>query len=367
MAQKLRKGNRQDRAKEPHDTFFRQFMAQPAMVADFVQNYLPAEVVALLDLTKLQPEKDTFVDAQLRKHFSDLLYSVPLKSGGKAYLYFLFEHKSRPDKQARLQLLRYMIRIWEQEWRKHRQLSPIVPILFYHGQEKWSYSTEFADLVESPEALKPYTPHFRHLLTDLSAYSDEEVRGEVWLRVGLLALKHIFDQNLGQQLPHILGLVRELVQQESGLEMLRTLLLYIAQANQVVTEAEFERGVAAAALPEGENLMATLAEKWKEEGRAEGLERGLERGLEKGLERGLEKGLERGLEKWLEAQRQMLLRLLEWRFQLDEAQKAAYHQQVAQLNDLPLLTQLIDHLLAVQTLAEFDVKLLASLSTTNDS
>ena len=363
MAQRRNRGNLQDGAKEPHDTFFRQLLAQPAMVADFVQNYLPAEVVDLLDLTKLQPEKDTFVDPRLRKHFSDLLYSVPLKSGGKAYLYLLFEHKSRPDKQARLQLLRYMTRIWEQEWRKHRRISPIVPLLFYHGQETWDYSTEFADLVESPEALKQYTPHFRHLLTDLSTWSDEEVRGEVWLRVGLLVLKHIFDQNLGQQLPQILGLMRNLAQQESGLEMVRTLLLYIAQANQAVSEAEFERGVAAAALPEGESLMATLAERWKEEGRAEGLERGMEKGLEKGLEEGMEKGLEKGLA----AQRQTLLRLLEWRFPLAEAQKAAYHQQVARLNDLPLLTQLIDHLLAAQTLAEFDVKLLTSLSTANES
>ena len=114
-------------------------------------------------------------------------------------------------------------------------------------------------------------------------------------------------------------------------------------------------------------VRATLAEKWKEEGRAEGLEKGLERGLEQGLEQGLERGLEQGLERGLEAQRQTLLRLLEWRFQFTEAQKAAYQQQVARLNDLSLLTQLIDYLLAVQTLAEFDVKLLTSLATANDS
>lgn len=194
MAQRRNQSNLQDRPKEPHDTFFRQLLAQPTTAADFVQNYLPAEVVAVLDLTKLQPERDTFVDARLRKHFSDLLYSVPLKTGGRAYLYLLFEHKSKPDKQARLQLLRYMTRIWEQEWRKKRQISPIVPLLFYHGQETWSYSTEFADLVQPPEVLKTYTPHFRHLLTDLSTWSDEEMHGEVWLRVGLLVLKHVLTQ-----------------------------------------------------------------------------------------------------------------------------------------------------------------------------
>lgn len=145
--------------------------------------------------------------------------------------------------------------------------------------------------------------------------------------------------------------MRSLAQQESGLEMVRTVLLYIAQANQAVTETEFERGVAAAALPEGESLMATLAEKWKEEGRAEGLERGLEEGLEKGLE----------------AQRQTLLRLLDWRFPLSETQKTGYRQQIVQVTDLRLLTQLINHLLAAQTLAEFDGNLLAFLSPAQDS
>jgi hypothetical protein len=81
-------------------------------------------------------------------------------------------------------------------------------------------------------------------------------------------------RDLGQRLPEILGLVRNLAQQESGLEMLRTVLLYIAQANQSVTEAEFEQGVAAATLPEGENLMPTLAQQWE----AKGLEKGREQG-----------------------------------------------------------------------------------------
>jgi len=60
--------------------------------------------------------------------------------------------------------------------------------------------------------------------------------------------------------------------------------------------------------------MATIAAKWKEEGRQEGLaiaakwkEEGRKEGLEEGLEQGLEKGLKQG------ALRQ-LLRVLEHRF-----------------------------------------------------
>ena len=49
--------------------------------------------------------------------------------------------------------------------------------------------------------------------------------------------------------------------------MLQTLLLYIASANEAVTAKEFEVGVLAASRTKGKELMATLAQKWKEEGR----------------------------------------------------------------------------------------------------
>ena len=46
---------------DPHDTFLRQLLSEPKVAANFVQNYLPAEVVMLLDLAHLRIEKDTLV------------------------------------------------------------------------------------------------------------------------------------------------------------------------------------------------------------------------------------------------------------------------------------------------------------------
>jgi hypothetical protein len=77
---------------------------------------------------------------------------------------------------------------------------------------------------------------------------------------------------------------------------------------------------------------------------------------------GLEEGMEEGR---VEAQRQTLLRLLEWRFHLSAAQQAEYTQRLGQVTDLHMLTQLIDHLLAAQTLAEFDDHLATCLSPAN--
>ena len=101
--------------------------------------------------------------------------------------------------------------------------------------------------------------------------------------------------------------------------------------------------------------MTTLAQKWEEQGRVKGRVEGRVEGLEEGLEKGLERGLE--------AQRQTLLRLLDWRFHPSDVQMTGYQQQITRVTDLQALTQLIDSLLAAQTLTEFDEHLAACLAS----
>lgn len=369
---------------DPHDTFFRQMLSEPKTAIDFVANYLPAPVVELLALAQLRIEKDTFVDARLRKHYSDVLYSVPLLPGllpavapmvapdaqagkkqrgkrrkkaaeqdeGRVYIYLLFEHKSQPDGGVRLQLLRYMTRIWEKEWKRRKALSAILPIVFYHGLDKWQYTLAFADLVQAPAALRPYTPDFQHLLIDLSVYSDDEIRGEVWLRANLLLLKHIADPDLIHKLPTILGLLVEMAQQESGLEMLYTLLIYISTASKHVSEEALFR-VVKRVLPEGGATMEkTLAQQW------------IEKGIEKGIEQGIEQGIEKGK---LLAQRGNLQRLLPHRFPLTSEQQELFTHKFARIGNADQLAQLVDQLLTAPTLAAFEQAVLACLPPAEQS
>jgi len=122
----------------PHDLFFKELLSRPEGQRDFVANYLPAAVVAQLDLSSLEPTKDSFVDPKLQAHYSDLVFRVRLRSGRPAFLYLLFEHKSRPDRFA-----------------------PLRPL----GLRR------------------------------------EELRGEAMLRAGLLALKHVFAPDVGRHRP----------------------------------------------------------------------------------------------------------------------------------------------------------------------
>ena len=278
-----------------HDLFFKELLARPEVQRDFVAHYLPPTVVAALDLATLEATKDSFVDPELRAHYSDLLFRVDIRTGGPAFLYLLFEHKSRPDRFARFQLLRYTVRIWE-DWRRNhsrKSLPPVLPVLFYHGRSRWKISTHFLDLVACPEELRPYLPDFVHHLCDLSTYSDSELRGEAVLRAGLLALKHVFDPDLGVRLPEIVGLFRDVARSPTGLAALEAVLRYLTSATDAFDEPALRQALDQALPTLGGTIMPTLMEQWTERARQQGVQQGIQQGQTQGEAALLVRQLER--------------------------------------------------------------------------
>ena len=141
-----------------HDAFFRQVFSQPEVAADFLANYLPAEVRNQLNLDHVELEQDSFIDDELREHFADLIFRVPLlddSQGGVAFVYVLFEHKSYPEPLVAFQLLRYMVRMWERALREGNALPLIIPLVVYHGEQPWRVPQTFGELFDGPEALRP--------------------------------------------------------------------------------------------------------------------------------------------------------------------------------------------------------------------
>lgn len=275
----------------PHDKFFKATFSQPGAVAQFLHQFLPAEVTALFDLGQIQPVKDSFVDATLQEHFSDLLFEVALRDHEQVFVCLLFEHKSYVDPLTALQVLRYMVHGWDTMQRQRGRLYPMLPIVIYHGSARWGVSTDFQGLFDLPATLQRYTPTFHYHLSDLSAYSDEELKAAAQLGAGLLALKYIYRPELRERLPEVIELWYSLYDQTSGLSHLETLLRYIAAAGKYVTLQDvFE--VVAATIPLGGALMSTIAEELIEQGLKQGLQQGLQQGEQRGLEKGLQQGLQ---------------------------------------------------------------------------
>jgi predicted transposase/invertase (TIGR01784 family) len=75
--------------------------------------------------------KESFIDKELSEHFSDILYKIKL-SEKPCYIYLLFEHKSYIDPWTGFQLLRNMVKIWEQYFKQNKtadKLPVILPII----------------------------------------------------------------------------------------------------------------------------------------------------------------------------------------------------------------------------------------------
>jgi len=284
----------------PHDRFFKEALSRPAATRDFLQYYLPPVIAELLDVSSAELVKDSFVDGELREHFSDLLCEVGLRGGGGAYVYVLFEHKSSPEPLIAFQLLRYMVRVWEYSLRQRARLWPIVPVVVYHGQATWRVPPNLQAVLEVPAAMQAFVPEYRYWLCDLSRYDDTDLKGAVELQVALLTLKHIFNVDLRERLPEMAQLWQDLAKQRTGLEYLETIWRYVATATDRVTEADLRHAVEAAFPHVGGGIMSTIADKWVEQGMQQGIQQGIQQGLQQGLQQGMQQGLLEGIELGLE-------------------------------------------------------------------
>lgn len=123
-----------------HDALFKSTFSQVEHAAGELRVVLPPALAARIDFTSLALCPGSFVDEALAQRHTDLLFSAKL-AGRTALLYVLFEHKSGPDELTAFQLLRYMVRIWEDFLKNQpdaKRLPPIVPVVVHHGAAGWT-------------------------------------------------------------------------------------------------------------------------------------------------------------------------------------------------------------------------------------
>ena len=113
-----------------HDKFFKKNMSDKSTVRNMLQNYLPEQILNLINLDNMELKKNTMIEEELKDVFSDLIYKVSL-NGNEAYLYFLFEHKSYPYRKIALQLLKYIRAIWELKMKQGKKKKLPLIILSY--------------------------------------------------------------------------------------------------------------------------------------------------------------------------------------------------------------------------------------------
>jgi predicted transposase/invertase (TIGR01784 family) len=256
----------------PHDKFFKEVFSHKDGARDFFTHYLPEEILKLLDLKEIEIVKESFIEKDLKEYFSDLLYKVSLAKS-PAYLYMLFEHKSYPDRLTALQVLEYMVKIWRLHLKQNpgKGLLPlIIPLVVYHGAEPWRSGTRLMDLLSGPtEALARYIPDFQFLLYDLTKYKDEDIKGMIVSRVGLLVMKHIFRDDLPDLLKRVMELLAELSDTKRALDYVETIIRYVINASDTVSLKDLKTIIEQSYFQKKEGELMTIAEQLRREGQLE--------------------------------------------------------------------------------------------------
>lgn len=187
----------------PHDTFVRGLLADKQLAIDYFKSALPAHIADKLDFGTLSPLQGTYVSKELQTTIADVVYTCQRKDRrGSVHISLLLEHKSAPDIYTPVQIGGYLFSGYQlqiQQRRKKRSkqpLSPIIPVLFYHGKQKWAYWTLdklFADL---DAELLGYLPKFDYIYHDLRGTPDEVIKAidNRFLVSSLLMLKHAFEE-----------------------------------------------------------------------------------------------------------------------------------------------------------------------------
>jgi predicted transposase YdaD len=265
-----------------HDNFFKKALSDPQHAGTFLREHLPPDVAGLLDHEEpLIPLPASFVDEKLRPHHSDLLFGVRLKAGGNALVYVLLEHKSSTDKGARLQLLRYVVRILVDCYERNQQrlpLPPVLPLLLHQGPGGWKLSCEFADLFGSvPEPLRPYLPSFRHALVDLGQIEDQELSGQARLRAFLKALKYNRRPDLPQRIDILLAEASVLEEEDLVL-----ILAYLDDGPVGVSDTLVREALQRLVPEQTERIMGSWTQTYFDQGKAEGLTQGWAQGRTEG-------------------------------------------------------------------------------------
>ena len=267
-----------------HDAFFKQALSDPDLAGRFLREHLPEDLVELLCPEAPEPIPGSFVDEELREHHSDLLFRLRLRTGGNAFVYLLLEHKSCQDQAARLQLLRYVVRMlidWYKQNKEQLPLPAVLPLLAHQGPGNWKFSCEFVDLFGPiQEPLRRYLPSFQHALVDLPLIDDRKLSTQARLRAFLMALKYM-------RRPDFADCIDVVLAEALGLEKkdFLVILTYLDKRPGAINHKVIHEALGRLAPDRKEKIMGWITQpyydKGKAEGRAEGEAKLLSRFLEK--------------------------------------------------------------------------------------
>ena len=270
-----------------HDAFCKEKLRDPDKAKELAKHLLKPETSILLDIDRLQIDPESYVDDELKQLFADVVYRIPVKESDEGIVvYILIELKTSNYKWTVFQLAKYVIRVWDREFklaetekRLDTFLFPmVIPVIFHHGETAFVAPVELKALVRVIQGLEDYTLNMTSLLFDVTPLTENELPEDIRLAAFLMVLQAVFSDDTKQKLLKILQKLLPYLHLAEVQKDWRDDLYYALtsaknfspqQCAEVYQKAN-ETGVV--------TMSPVLIDQLLAEGKAIGLEKGLEKG-----------------------------------------------------------------------------------------
>ena len=302
------------------DKSLRRLLRRPVNVQGLVEIAAPG-LARYIKFSGLERLSTSFIPRDLREREADILYRVPFQTADKTdevIIHILIEHQSTVDETMGFRVLRYMVLIWDAEirrWQKdktpksERRLSPILPILFYTGDQSWNVPLTLEALMDLPKELERFIPKFETVQLDVKE-TEVEVLTQTENLIGwlltVLQKEHASTEELRRALVDMLMHIGTLpagqeAEKREAIQYILSLIMYRRPPEE--HEALIELVDRRTPTLEVDSMKRTIAH--------ELMEQGIEIGEQRGEQRGIEIGEQRGV---VRAKREAILKVLHFRF-----------------------------------------------------
>ncbi len=265
----------------PHDRFIKSLLGDINVAKDYFEEFLPDHFKKIIDLSGLKHARHSFVSDNLQEVFADIIFECPLKNQfGDHFVYIsiLVEHKSFKYKYVAVQLGTYLFQSYQSQLDSDKHLTPVVPFLYYHGEDKEWIPRNMHDLLKQyPSELKVHIPNFDILFQNIHKFPDEQIQqlANALLSAALLTQKY---SHQPEALLKKFNSIFSILESWTGRNLFHSLIVYYIDLIEVEREEIIKL---IDQIPEAmKTEFISTADKLRQSGRQEGIQEGIQEGME---------------------------------------------------------------------------------------
>jgi hypothetical protein len=158
------------------------------LFTEFIKDFIPVDMLKNISPSDVEDISGRFLPLFEDNKDSDTIKRINLHGDAPLFVIAVLEHESEVNYRASFKMLQYITLVlgdYEKEinkkhekkisYQKGFKFPPVLPIVFYDGNGKWTAETNFLDKTDLNQVFKKYIPKFEYELVRLEDYSQQDL------------------------------------------------------------------------------------------------------------------------------------------------------------------------------------------------